>query len=80
MTFGDDKCSYQQIRNGQLLQCAINLEKNQLSIKPMKEGDTQIHLGIDENITYVGLINKQTYKGILSLEKNNFFKLGFIPC
>ena len=40
MTFGDDKCAYQQIQNGKLLKCTNNLEINQLSVKPMKEGDT----------------------------------------
>ena len=58
MTFGDDKCAYQQIQNGKLLQCTKNLEINQLSIKPMKEGDTYKYLGIDENISYIGPINK----------------------
>ena len=55
MTFGDDKCAYQQIQNGKLLQCTNNLEINQLSIKPMKEGP----------------INKQNYKGILSPKKKD---------
>ena len=59
MTFGDDKCAYQQIQNGKLLQCTKNLEINQLSIKPMKEGDTYKYLGIDENISYIGPINKR---------------------
>ena len=58
MTFGDDKCAYQQIQNGKLLKCTNNLEINQLSVKPMKEGDTYKYLGIDENIGYVGPINK----------------------
>ena len=45
ITFGDDKCAYQQIQNGKLLQYTKNLEINQLSIKPMKEGDTYKYLG-----------------------------------
>ena len=40
MTVGDDKCAYQQIQNGKLQQCTNNFEINQLSIKPIKEGDT----------------------------------------
>ena len=71
MTFGDDKCAYQQIQNEKLFQCTKNLEINQLSIKPMKEGDTYKYLGIDENISYIGSINKQNYKGILSLNKKD---------
>ena len=58
MTFGDDKCAYQQIQNGKLLKCTNYLEINQLSVKPMKEGDTYKYLGIDENISYIGPINK----------------------
>ena len=57
-TFGDDKCAYQQIQNGKLLKCTNNLEINQLSVKPIKEGDTYKYLGIDENLSYVGPINK----------------------
>ena len=45
ITFGDDKCAYQQIQNGKLLQYTKNLEINQLSIKPMKEGDIYKYLG-----------------------------------
>ena len=71
MTFGDDKCAYQQIQNGKLLQCTKNLEINQLSIKPMKEGDTYKYLGIDENISYIGPINKENYKGTLSPNKKD---------
>ena len=33
MTFGDDKCAYQHIQNGKLLQCTKNLDINQLSIR-----------------------------------------------
>ena len=58
MTFGEYKCAYQQIRNGKRLQCTKNLNINQLSIKPMKEEDTCKYLGINENISYIGLINK----------------------
>ena len=58
MTFKTDKCAYQQIQNGKLLQCTNSLEINQLSIKPMKEGDTHKNLGIGKNISYDGPINK----------------------
>ena len=71
MTFGDDKCAYQQIQNEKLFQCTKNLEINQLSIKPMKEGDTYKYLGIDENISYIGPINKENYKGTLSPNKKD---------
>ena len=71
MTFGDDKCAYQQTQKGKLLQCTKNLDINQLSIKAMKEGDTYKYLGIDENTSYIGPINKENYKGILSLNKKD---------
>ena len=71
MTFGDDKCAYQQIQNVKLLQCTKNLDINQLSIKPMKERDTYKYLGIDENIGFIGPTNKQNYKGILSPNKKD---------
>ena len=46
MTFGDDKCAYQKIQNGKLLQCTNNLKINHLSIKLMKDGRTYKYLGI----------------------------------
>ena len=58
MTFGDDKCAYQQIQNRKPLQNTNNLEIDQLSIKSFKEGGTYKYLGIDDNISYIGPINK----------------------
>ena len=83
MTFGDDKCAYQQIQNGKLLKCTNNLKINQLSVKPMKEGDTHKYLGIDENISYVGPISKDRItkeyyhriKKILNSELSSFNKV-----
>ena len=66
ITFGDNKCAYQEIQNGKLLQCKSNLEINQLSIKAMKEGDTFKYLGIDENISYVGPINIELKRNIIT--------------
>ena len=80
MTFGDDKCAYQQIQNEKLLQCTKNLDKNQLSIKPMKEGDTYKYLGIDENISYIGPIDKhritrEYYHRIKNSQLSSFNKI-----
>ena len=66
ITFGDNKCAYQEIQNGKLLQCTNNLEINQLSIKAMKEGDTFKYLGIDENISYIGPINIELKRNIIT--------------
>ena len=66
ITFGDNKCAYQEIQNGKLLQCKNNLEINQLLIKAMKEGDTFKYLGIDENISYIGPINIELQRNIIT--------------
>ena len=59
MTFGEDKCVYQQVENGKLIKNTEYLEINNLFIKPIKDGDTYKYLGIDENISYVGAVNKE---------------------
>ena len=58
MTFGEDKCAYQQIEKGKLINNTKELQINDLKIKPIPEGDSYKYLGIDENISYVGLVNK----------------------
>ena len=58
MTFGEDNCAYQPVENGKLIQNTEHLEMNNLFIKPIKDGDTYKHLGIDENISYVGAFNR----------------------
>ena len=37
-----------------------NLKINNLNIKPIKNSDTYKYLGIGENISYVGTVNKET--------------------
>ena len=59
MTFGEDNCAYQQAENGKLIKNTENLKMNNLNIKPIKDGDTYKYLGIDENISYVGTVNKE---------------------
>ena len=58
MTFGGDKCAYQQVENGKLIKNTEHLEMN-LFIKPIKDGDTYKYLRINENISYVGIVNKE---------------------
>ena len=58
MTFDEDKCAYQQIEKGKLINNTKELQINDLKIKPILEGDSYKYLGIDENISYVGLVNK----------------------
>ena len=57
MTFGEDKCAYQQIENGKLINNTKELQINDLKIKLIPEGDSYKYLGIDESISYVGLAN-----------------------
>ena len=57
MTFREDKCAYQQVENGKLIKNIEHLEMNNL--KPIKDGDTYKYLSIDENINYVGTVNKE---------------------
>ena len=59
MTFEEDKCAYQQVENGKLIKNTEDLKMNNLDIKPIKDGNTYKHLGIDRNISYAGTVNKE---------------------
>ena len=59
MTFEEDKCAYQQVENGKLIKNTEDLKMNNLDIKPIKDGNTYKHLGIDKNISYAGTVNKE---------------------
>ena len=59
MTFEEDKCAYQQVENGKLVKNTEDLKINNLNIKPIKDSDTYKYLDIDENISYVGTVNKE---------------------
>ena len=70
MTFGEDKCAYQQVENKKLIKNTEGLKMSNLHIKPIKDGDTYKYLGIDENISYVGTVNKErVMKEYLAREK-----------
>ena len=58
MKFREDKCAYLQIKRVKIVQNEELIFSNQLTIKPVKEGDCYRCLGIDENIEFVGPINK----------------------
>ena len=58
MTFGAAKCAYQKFEKGKLINNTKELQNNDLKIKPIPEEDSYEYLGIDENISYVGLVNK----------------------
>ena len=59
MQFGQDKCAYLQIEKGPVMQNLKPISINALIIKPIEEGDNYKYLGIDENISYNGPINKE---------------------
>ena len=40
MTFVEDKCAYQQVKNGKLIKIIQQLEMNNPFNKPIKVGDT----------------------------------------
>ena len=58
MIFREDKCAYLQIERGKIVQNEEPIFSNQLTIKPVKVGDCYRCLGVDENIEFVGPINK----------------------
>ena len=59
MRFGIDKCSYLHIKKGRIVDSNEPLSINGLKITPLKSGDHYKYLGIDENISYDGPINKE---------------------
>ena len=58
MTFGEDKYVYQQIEKVKLINNTKELQINDLSIEQMPEMNSYKYLRTDENISYVGLVNK----------------------
>ena len=58
MTFGEDKHVYQQIEKVKLINNTKELQINDLSIKQIPEMNSYKYLRTDENISYVGLVNK----------------------
>ena len=59
MDFGTDKCVYLKIEKGTIVRDRDPLAMNNPAIKSVKEGNTYKYLGVDENISYHGPINKE---------------------
>ena len=59
MTFGEDKCAFMEIYKGNMVNNLEPLVINNLTIKPIQHGDSYRYLGIDENISYSGPLNKE---------------------
>ena len=58
MKFGEEKCAFLQIEKG-IIKKSVPLNINHLTIQPVADGDSYKYLGIDENITYNGPLNKE---------------------
>ena len=58
MKFGEDKCAYLQIERGEIVQNEEPIFNNQLTINPVKIGDCYRQLGVNENVEFIGPINK----------------------
>ena len=58
MKFAVDKCAFVQIEKGKQIQNPGPLIINDFIVKTLPTGDTYRYLGIDENITYDGPMNK----------------------
>ena len=59
MTFGEDKCAFLEIHKGKMINNLEPLVINNLTIKTIQHGDSYRYLGIDENISYSGPLNKE---------------------
>ena len=58
MVFGECKCAFLAINNGKIVESHEAIVINVLAIKPLKDGDSYKYLGQDENMGYVGPLNK----------------------
>ena len=58
MNFGGDKCSYFPIEKGTTVKSGPT-DTNQLKMQPIDERYCYRYRGIDENISYNGMLNKE---------------------
>ena len=59
MKFGQSKCSYMVVEKGKTTAATVPITINSITINPVKEGDSYKYLGQDENLGYVGPVNKK---------------------
>ena len=57
--FGQDKFAHLVIEKGQIKHTGQHLEMNGVKIQKVHEGECYKYLGQDENISYVGTVNKE---------------------
>ena len=58
MVFGESKCAFLAIDKGKIAESHEAIVINVAAIEPLKDGDSYDYLGQDENIGYVGPIDK----------------------
>ena len=59
MSFGQDKCAHLVIEKGQIKHSGQDLEMKGVKIQQVDKGECYNYLGQDENISYVGTVNKE---------------------
>ena len=74
MDFGTNKCAYLKNVKGMIVSSGEPLVMNNLTIKPVKEGNTYKYSEIDEHIIYHGPINKE--RVIYEKETNDILRAG----
>ena len=58
MVFGESKCAFLAIDKGKIVESHKVIVINGVAIKPLKDRDSYKYLAQDENIGYVGPLNK----------------------
>ena len=76
MDFETNKCAYLKIVKGMIVSDGEPLVMNNLTIKPVKEGDTYKYSGIDENISYQSI--KKEFRSNILLEQGKYGLLNSV--
>ena len=58
MVFGESKCAFLAIDKGKIVESHKVIVINEVAFKPLKDRDSYKYLTQDENIGYVGPLNK----------------------
>ena len=52
---------------------------NKLNIKPIKDSDTYKYLGIDQNVSYLGTVNKESVMKLYLTRVKKTWQLELLP-
>ena len=72
MKFEESKCAYLMIERGKQKRTTEILEMNGTKIQPVKEDMTYKYLGVDENASYNGSLNKDRIRSDTSIELKKY--------